>query len=163
MISRIFRNIAHIVKKLICPHMIYPLPNFHFQVDWGGTRMGFTEISGLNIENDVIEYREGSSPRYSPLKMPGQQKYSNIVLKRGIVKGDNEFFNWINTIKMNEVERRDINISLLDEEHAPAIIWKVKNAWPVKYIGPVLKADGHEVAIETLELAHEGITVEVNS
>jgi phage tail-like protein len=163
MISPVFRRIAHIIKKLICPHMIYPLSNFHFQVDWGGTRIGFTEVSGLNIENDVIDYREGSSPEYSSTKMPGQQKYSNIVLKRGIHKGDNEFFDWMKTIKMNKVERRDITISLLDEEHAPAIIWKVKNAWPVKYAGPVLKADGNEVAIETLELAHEGITVEVSS
>jgi phage tail-like protein len=138
----------------------YPLPNFHFQVEWGGTRIGFTEISGLNIETDVIEYREGSSPEYHTIKMPGQQTYSNIVLKRGIVKGDNEFFLWIDTIKMNQVVRRDIIISLLDEDHQPVVSWRVKNAWPVKYTGPVLKAHGHEVAIESLELAHEGITVE---
>ena len=142
--------------------MIYPLPNFHFQVDWGGTRMGFTEISGLNIETDVIDYREGLDPEYHTRKMPGLRKYSNLVLKRGIVKGDNEFYNWVHTIKMNEVERRDITIRLLDEEHVPAVVWKIKNAWPVKYTGPVLKADGNEVAIESLELAHEGITVEVN-
>ena len=142
--------------------MIYPLPNFHFQVNWGGTRVGFTEVSGLNIENDVLEYRDGSSPEYHSLKMPGIQKYTNIVLKRGIFKGDNEFFQWINTINMNEVERRDITIALLDEDHNPAVVWKVKNAWPVKYTGPVLKASGHEVAIESLELAHEGIIVETN-
>ena len=142
--------------------MIYPLPNFHFQVNWGGTRVGFTEVSGLNIENDVVEYRDGSSPEYHSLKMPGIQKYTNIVLKRGIFKGDNEFFQWINTINMNEVERRDITIALLDEDHNPAVVWKVKNAWPVKYTGPVLKASGHEVAIESLELAHEGIIVETN-
>lgn len=141
--------------------MIYPLPNFHFQVDWGGSRMGFTEVSGLNIEFDAIEYREGINPEYHANKMPGLEKYTNIVLKRGIVKGDNDFFSWIKTIKMNEVERRDITIILLDEEHSPAVTWKVKNAWPVKYTGPVLNARGHDVAIETLELAHEGITVEV--
>ena len=103
---------------------------------------------------------KGSSPEYHVQKMPGLQKYTNIVLKRGIIQGDNEFFQWINTIKMNQVNRRDIIISLLDEDHAPAVVWKVKNAWPVKYTGPVLKAQGHEVAIESLELAHYGITVE---
>jgi len=138
----------------------YPLPNFHFSVEWGGTRIGFTEISGLNIETDVIEYREGSSPEFHAMKMPGLQKYTNIVLKRGIVKGDNDFFVWISTIKLNQVDRRDVTISLLDEDHAPAVVWKVKQAWPVKYTGPVLKAHGHEVAIESLELAHEGISVE---
>jgi phage tail-like protein len=140
--------------------MTYPLPNFHFQVDWGGSRLGFTEVSGLNIEFDAIEYREGISPDYHTNKMPGIQKYTNIVLKRGVVKGDNEFFNWIQTIRMNEVERRDLTISLLDEEHNPAVVWKVKNAWPVKYSGPVLNSRGHEAAVEVLELAHEGITVE---
>jgi phage tail-like protein len=143
--------------------MTYPLPNFHFQVNWGGSRMGFSEVSGLNIEFDAIEYREGMDPEYNLKKMPGLQKYTNIVLKRGIVKGDNDFFKWIETIKMNEVERRDLTIILLDEEHNPAVVWKVKNAWPVKYNGPVLNARGHEVAVEALELAHEGITVEVNS
>jgi len=143
--------------------MNYPLSNYHFQVEWGGTRIGFTEVGGLDIEVDVIEYREGSSPEYSPTKMPGQYKYSNIILKRGIFKQDNDFFQWMNTIHLNEVERRDITISLLDETHVPVMTWKVRNAWPVKYSGPMLKANGHEVAIETLELAHEGITVEVNT
>jgi phage tail-like protein len=143
--------------------MNYPLPNFHFQVDWGGSRIGFTEVSGLNMETDVIEYREGSSPEHHVQKMPGLQKFSNIILKRGIIKGDNDFFNWFNTIKMNQVERRDVTISLLDEEHQPVVVWKIKNAWPVKYTGPVLNTYGHEVAIESLELALEGIAVENRS
>ena len=138
----------------------YPLVSLHFQVQWGGTRMGFTEVSGLTIETTVIEYREGSSPVYSSIKMPGIQKYSNITLKRGIVKGDNEFFNWLNTTKLNTVERRDIIISLLNENHEPVVNWKVRNAFPVKIECSSLKATGNEVAIETLEIAHEGLTLE---
>jgi phage tail-like protein len=138
----------------------YPLPKFHFQVDWGGTRIGFTDVSGLDITNDVIEYREGSSPEYHKIKMPGQRKFSNISLKRGVFKSDNEFFNWFNTINMNTVERRDITISLLDETLAPVVVWKVKNAWPTKITPTDLKADGNEVAIEQLELAHEGLTIQ---
>ena len=70
----------------------YPLPKFHFQVEWGGTKIGFTEVSGLDVETEVIEYREGSSKEYNKTKQPGLTKYSNITLKRGTFLGDNEFF-----------------------------------------------------------------------
>lgn len=138
----------------------YPLPAFHFQVDWGGSNLGFSEISGLNIEQQVIEYRDGLSPEYSTIKMPGIRKYGNITLKRGIIKSDNDFFDWLNTTKMNTIERRDMIIKLLDEEHNPVVIWSVKNAWPTKIDAPSLKADGNEVAIESIEIAHEGIKIE---
>ncbi len=138
----------------------YPLPAFHFQVDWGGSKLGFSEVSGLNIEQQVIEYRDGLSPEYSTIKMPGIRKYGNITLKRGIIKKDNDFFDWLNTTKMNVVERRDLVIKLLDEEHNPVMVWSVKNAWPTKIDAPSLKADGNEVAIESIELAHEGVKIE---
>src|SRR5690606_1962723 len=95
----------------------YPLPAFHFQVDWGGTRFGFTEVSGLKVEVQAIEYREGVSPVYSVLKMPGIPKYDNITCKRGIVAGDNQFQEWLDTISLNKVERRTVTISLLNENH----------------------------------------------
>lgn len=138
----------------------YPLPKFHFQVEWGGTKIGFTEVTGLDITTDVIEYRDGASPEYHKVKMPGLQKFSNITLKRGIFAGDNEFFLWFNTVQLNTIERRDITISLLNEEHAPVFVWKIKNAWPTKITPTDLKADGNEVALETLELAHEGIVID---
>lgn len=138
----------------------YPLVKFHFSVDWGGTKIGFTEVSGLDVETETIEYRDGASPEFSTLKMPGMMKYSNITLKRGYFSGDNEFYEWMNTIKLNVVERRDITITLLNEEHEPTVVWKVRNAWPVKIQSTDLNADGNEVAIETIELAHEGISIE---
>jgi phage tail-like protein len=137
----------------------YPLPAFHFQVDWGGSKLGFSEVSGLNIEQQVIEYRDGLSPEFSTIKMPGIRKYGNITLKRGIIKKDNEFYDWLNTTKMNTVERRDMTIKLLDEEHNPVMVWIVKNAWPTKIDAPSLKADGNEVAIESIEIANEGIHI----
>ncbi|MCG6187837.1 phage tail protein [Maribellus maritimus] len=138
----------------------YPLVKFHFQVEWGGTKIGFTEVSGLDVETEVIEYRHGASPEYSKVKMPGMQKFSNITLKRGTFATDNEYYNWWNTVKLNTIERRDITISLLNEEHEPVITWKLKNAWPLKVQSTDLKADGSEVAIETLELVHEGLTIQ---
>jgi phage tail-like protein len=141
----------------------YPLPKFHFTVDWGGTQIGFSEISGLQVEMDVIEYREGASPEFSKIKMPGMAKNGNITLKRGTFANDNEFYKWFNSVKMNTIERRDITISLLNENHEPVVTWKVKNAWPSKVQSTDLKADGNEVAIESMELVHEGLTMQNGS
>lgn len=138
----------------------YPVSVFHFQVEWGGTRIGFTEVSGLTIELQAIDYREGSSLEYHVTKMPGIPQFSNIVLKRGIFRTDNEFFQWLNTVKKNNIERRDLTISLLNEEHEPVMVWKVKDAWPCKIEGPTLNSTGNEVAIETIELCHEGLAIE---
>ncbi len=138
----------------------YPIVKFHFQVEWGGTKIGFTEVSGLDVETEVVEYRHGASPEYFKTKMPGMQKFSNITLKRGTFATDNEYFAWWNTVKLNTIERRDITISLLNEEHAPVVVWKVKNAWPTKIQSTDLKADGNEVAIESMELVHEGLSIQ---
>ncbi|MDO8951512.1 MAG: phage tail protein [Draconibacterium sp.] len=138
----------------------YPLVKFHFQVEWGGTKIGFTEVSGLDVETEIVEYRDGASPEYSKIKMPGMQKYSNLTLKRGTFKSDNEYFKWWNTVKLNTIERRDITISLLNEDHDPVVTWKVKSAWPTKIQSTDLKADGNEVAIESMEIVHEGLVIQ---
>ena len=138
----------------------YPIPKFHFRVEWGGTRIGFTEVTGLEVSTDLIEYRDGASLEYSKIKMPGMQKYGNLTLKRGTFASDNDFYKWWNTHALNTIERRDITISLLNESHNPVVVWKVKNAWPVKVTSTDLKADGNEAAIETLEVAHEGLTIQ---
>ena len=145
----------------------YPLPKFHFQVEWGGTKIGFTEVSGLDFETEVIEYRHGASPEYNKTKQPGLTKYSNITLKRGTFQSDNEYYDWWKeNVFFQEGNstgskyRRDLTISLLNENHEPIIVWKVKNAWPTKVQSTDLKADGNEVAIESMELVHEGLTVQ---
>ena len=139
----------------------YPLPKFHFVVEWGGSKAGFTEVSGLDVETEAIEYRDGASPEFSKRKQPGLKKYANISLKRGTFATDNEFFDWWkSTALLQSVERRDVTISLLNEAHEPVVTWKVKNAWPLKVAPTDLKADGNEVAIETMELAHEGLVIE---
>lgn len=138
----------------------YPLPKFHFLIEWGGTKIGFSEASGLEVTTELIEYRDGSSPEYSKIKMPGMQSFSNITLKRGIFQGDNEFYDWWNTVALNTIERRDLIISLLNESHEPVVVWKVKNAWPLKVQSTDLNATGNETAIETMEIAHEGLTIQ---
>ncbi len=138
-----------------------PLSNFRFQVDWGGTSAGFAEVSGLGMETDVFEYRNGNDPSSRTHKIPGLTKFSNITLKRGIT-ADNEFFQWILTASQGNPDRRDIVISLLNENNDPVLRWKIHNAWPTKLTGPELAATGNEVAIETLELVHEGFEMETS-
>ena len=138
----------------------YPLPVFHFQVEWGGQKGDFTEVSGLSKEADMLEYRVGTSKQYSTTKMPGLQKDNPVTLKRGVFSGDNDFYNWWNSIAMNDVERRDVTISLLNSSHDPVMTWKLKNAWAKKLDSPSMKADGNEVAVESIELCHEGLTIE---
>ena len=137
-----------------------PLPVSHFKVEWGGNRIGFSEVDGLDIKVDVIEYREGSSPVNTSIKMPGQIHYSNITLKRGIISSDNELYDWLKDIGFSKVEKRDVIISLLDEAHEPVIRWKARNVFPVKLVGPTLNALTGEIAIVEIELTHEGLTIE---
>lgn len=138
----------------------YPLPKFHFQVEWGGTKIAFTEVTGLEVTTEKIEYRDGASREYHKIRMPGMQTFGDITLKRGVFAGDNEFYAWWNSVSLNTVERRDITISLLNESHDPVVIWKVKKAWPTKVTSTDLNASGNEAAIETLVLTHEGLTME---
>ncbi|QZE14378.1 phage tail protein [Halosquirtibacter laminarini] len=138
---------------------VWPLPKFHFQVKWDSEVMSFQEVSGLDIESQPIEYRSGDSPVFSTVKMPGIQKSGNVTMKKGVFKGDNKFWDWYNQIKMNTVKRIPVTISLLDESGAPTMVWTLANAWPTKISATDLKSDGNEVAIETIEIVHEGITI----
>lgn len=142
------------------PNTDFPLPKFHFSVNWGGSKIAFTEVSGLNRDMDVIEHRVGSSPEFFKKKMPGLQKTSNITFKRGVFINDNEFFEWYNTVALNTVERRDITISLLDENHEPRVVWKVKDCFIVSLKSTDLKAEANEAAIDTIEVANNGFTIE---
>jgi phage tail-like protein len=138
---------------------VWPLPKFFFEVKWDAEVMSFQEVSGLDIEAQPIEYRHGDSPEFSVIKMPGIKKNGNVTMKKGIFKSDNKFWDWFNQIKMNTIKRLPVTISLLDEEKAPTMVWTLANAWPTKITGTDLKSEGNEVAIETIEIAHEGITI----
>lgn len=139
---------------------VWPLPKFFFQVKWGDQEMSFQEISGLDMEAQPIEYRHGDSKEFSVIKMPGIKKTGNVTMKKGIFKSDNKFWDWFNEIKMNTIKRLPVTISLLDEQGAPTMVWSLTNAFPSKVTGTDLKSDGNEVAIETIEIVHEGLSIE---
>jgi len=138
---------------------VWPMPKFHFQVKWDANVMSFQEVSGLDIQSEEIKYRQGDSPVFSVIKMPGLVKVGNVTMKKGVYKGDNKFWDWLNEIKMNTIKRVPVTISLLDETGAPTMVWTLANAWPTKITGTDLKAEGNEVAIETIEIVHEGLTI----
>ncbi|HEX7945109.1 MAG TPA: phage tail protein [Phenylobacterium sp.] len=137
----------------------WPIPKFRFKVEWDSNEMSFQEVSGLDIEAQPIEYRAGNSPAFSVQKMPGIQKFSDVTMKKGVFKDDNKFFDWFKEIKMNTVKRIPVTISLLDEEGNPTMVWKLANAWPTKITSTDLKSTGNEVAVETIVIAHEGLTI----
>lgn len=139
---------------------VWPISKFYFQVKWDSEVMSFQEVSGLDVEAQPIEYRHGDRPEFSTLSMPGLKKSGNVTLKKGVFKSDNKFWDWFNQIKMNTVKRVPVTISLLDESGQPTMVWTLANAWPTKISGTHLKSDGNEVAIESLEIAHEGLTIE---
>ena len=139
---------------------IWPLPSFSFQVTWGTqTKIPFQEVSGLDTETQILEYRHSNSPAYSTIKMPGIKKFGNVTMKRGIFVKDNTFWAWYSQITMNTIKRIGVVVQLLDEKGAPTMVWTLTNAWPTKISSPTMKSDGNEVAIQTIEIAHEGLVI----
>ena len=138
---------------------VWPMPKFYFQVKWDSQVMRFQEVSGLDIQSEEIKYGHGDSPEFSVIKMPGMKKFGNITMKKGIFKGDNKFWDWFKQIKMNTIKRLPVTISLLDEGGKATMVWTLTNAWPTKITGTDLKSEGNEVAIESIEIVHEGLTI----
>ena len=139
---------------------VWPLPKFRFSVKWDAAEMHFQEVSGLDVEAQPIEYRHGDSPAFSVIKMPGMKKYSDVTMKKGVFKSDNKFWEWFKQIEMNTIKRVPVTIALLDEAGGNTMVWTLANAWPTKITGTDLKSQGNEVAVETIEIAHEGLTVD---
>jgi phage tail-like protein len=129
--------------------------NFLVEID-GITRAGFRECSGLDNAQDPISYREGNDP-LTTRHLPGLVKYSHITLKWGITD-DTELWDWRQKAMDGKVERKNGSIVLLDDTGTEKIRWNFSDAWPTKWTGPTFNATGNEVAIETLEIAHEGVT-----
>ena len=135
----------------------YKVFNFIVEID-GIAAAGFTECSGLSTTTDVIEYREGNE-RGGTRKLPGLTKFTNVVLKRGITRS-RDLWNWRKTVIDGAVERKSGVIVLLADDHTPVGRFRFRNGWPAKWEGPAFNAKSSEVAIESLEIAHEGLDVE---
>ena len=133
-----------------------PLPAYWFSVEIAGTTYPFRSVSGLKIETEVVEYQEGGST--GPIrKLAGITRYSNIRLSRGFT-GDRSLYNWFSTQKQNLVKVNG-RITMFDRQGTRVAAWTFSNGFPVKWEGPDFDASKNEVAIETIEIAHEGLTL----
>ncbi len=137
----------------------YPYGKFRYKVEIDGIAAGgFSEVTGFDASIDVMEYREGDMVQ-TPMKIPGLKKYGNITLKKGLADSK-ALYDWLAVGVTGEVKRTTLTITLLDAAEKAVASWRVINAWPVKYTGPDFNATSSEVAVETLEVAHEGMTRE---
>jgi phage tail-like protein len=135
---------------------IDPFLSHQFLVEIDGiTRASFQGCSGLDSSQDPVDYREGNDP-LTARKIPGLNKYSHITLKRGMT-GDSDLWEWRKKVMDGKVDRRNGSIVLTDEKNNEKMRWNFTNAWPVKWTGPTFNATGNDVAIEQLELVHEGV------
>jgi len=132
--------------------------NFLIEID-GVVKGGFSEASGLSTDTNIIEYREGAESHGTTRKLPGLMKYNNVVLKRGWTK-DRSLWEWRKKVIDGKTQRTGGSIVLLDEARNPALRWNFREGWPSKWEGPTLNAKTSEAAIETLEIAHEGLELE---
>lgn len=140
---------------------LYPMPVYQFRVQVAGVTMSFAEVSGLTVDYEVTTHKESGTSGLGPvvMRMPGQIKEVHVTLKRGLIQGSADFlYNWIGTTQYNLVEKRDITISLLDENGQPRITWVAHNAFPNKLDMPTFDAKSNDVAIETLALTADRVT-----
>lgn len=139
-----------------------PHTRFNFLVDLGDgagdlPAGGFRKVKGLGSSIDPIEYRNGNDKTPAARKLPGLRHYSNVTLKRGVVS-DLRLWQWISS---EPPDRRTVVITLLDQQRVAVLRYVLHDAWPCKYEGPRLNAKGSDVAIETLELCHERLEIEI--
>ena len=138
---------------------VWPLPKFYFSVQIGGSTVSFQEVSGLDSEARPIEYRHGDSPSFYPIKMPGLGKVGNVTMRKGIFVNDTALWDWFNQIAMNTIARQTVVVNLLDETATPKMVWTLNNAWPTKITGTDMKSEGNEVAVESVEIAYETLSI----
>jgi phage tail-like protein len=141
-------------------HRDDPYLNFNFRVEIDGLQIaGFSEARLPEGRIEVLAYREGTDKTSAARLLPGRVEFGPVVLRRGFA-GDSALFQWWNGVVQGNVTRRNVSIVLLDEQRQEVARWLIRRAWPSKWTGPDLRGLGNEVAIEELELAHEGIELD---
>ncbi|WP_387692608.1 phage tail protein [Photorhabdus sp. RM71S] len=136
----------------------YPIPAYRFVVSIGDEKIPFNNVSGLDISHDVIEYKDGTGNYY---KMPGQRQSINITLRKGVFSGDTKLFDWINSIQLNQVEKKDIAISLTNEAGTEILMtWNVTNAFPTSLTSPSFDATSNDIAIQEIALVADRVTIQ---
>ena len=137
-----------------------PTKAFRFKLEIEGLEAGsFSEISGMDATFDVIEHRSGDDTLITPHKDPGLIKYGNLTLKY-VVTDSMVLYDWLDEIREGNVSKKTVTITILDDTGADDASWQLRDAWPVKYTAASLNSTSSELAFETIEMAHIGITRE---
>lgn len=141
---------------------VWPLPKFYFRVTCiPGAPVSFQEVTGLDSAAEPIEYRAGGSPGFDKIRRPGLGKVGNVTMKKGIFVNEPAIWAWFNAIKMNTMSRAAVVKSLSNESGNPKITWTLNNAFRTKITGADMKSGGNEVAVESIEIAYETLTLNV--
>ena len=136
-----------------------PFRGYNFRIELEKTPVAaFRECSGLSLTTDAVDYREGTDQPLSVRKLTGLRKYTNITLKRGYTD-NKDLWNWYKNILNGVTDRRNGAIVLQDEQHNDVLRWEFENGWICKWEGPTLNATGNDVAIENIEICHEGVVL----
>ena len=136
----------------------YPIPSYRFVVAIGEDKIPFSNVSGLDTKYGMMEYRDGLGNHF---KMPGLREPVTITLRKGMVHGPNVLDQWMNTISLNRVEKKDILISLTNESGSEYLVtWNVSNAFPTSLTAPTLDATSNEVSIQELTLTADRVTLQ---
>lgn len=144
----------------------YPLPSYNYRVEIAGAAVGFSEVSGLSIKRETTTYKEsptaGGAPGPVVMHMPAQPSSVTITMKKGVVRANSVavLYNWISSIQINQVDKKDIYVRLCDEKGDAVVSWKVLNAFPTKLDAPSFSATSNDVAVESMELMADGILIE---
>jgi phage tail-like protein len=144
----------------------YPLPAYNYRVEIGSETVAFSEVSGLSINYEIHTYKESPVESGAPgprvMHMPAQRSPAKITLKKGLVRGSSvtTLFGWINSIQINQIEKKDIYVRVCNEKGEVVISWKVINTFPTKLDAPSFSANSNDVAIESMELTGDGIFIE---
>ena len=142
----------------------YPLPVYNYRVEIDGKSVSFSEVSGLSVGYETSTYVEsplaGGGPRR--MLMPSQRKSATVTLKKGVVSGVSvpTLYAWIASIELNRIDKKDVYVRLCDETGAAVVSWKVINAFPTKLDAPTFTASSNDVAVESMELMADGVTIE---
>lgn len=144
----------------------YPLPVYNYRVEIDGDAVAFSEVSGLSIGYETTTYKESPVESGAPgprvMRMPAQLSDTTVTLKKGVVKGKSipALYQWINSVQINQIAKKDIFVRLCDEEGNAVVSWKVTNAFPTKLDAPTFDAASNDVAIESMELMADRVSIE---
>jgi len=141
----------------------FPLPAYNYKVRIDGESHSFAQVSGLSLRYETITYRTGMSWFEGEFQMPGKKQPINLTLERGVVKARSLLFDWIDSIQLNTVSRKEVIIDLCDDEGNPLVSWTVENAFPTQLDAPSFDASTNEVAIESLQLIANGLKITYHS